>query len=300
MSIVEHLRDAVSLALRNWPVIIVNLIVAVINCAGAVFFVLLPLSGLLMLAGISPLLLTHTSSYDALLGQIPYVAALAVVFMLIYLCFLVCIGLFVLAGTTGIVVFSARNPAEGFSLNRFFSEARRLFFPFLNYTGLTGGLLVLVAVLSVVAGFFVKGLVEYLQAYSAALSYFVGLFSVVVGGLVLFSILLLLLVITFYGLIELAISNEGTMEAFRKTINFIKKQGGAIGYFLLVGVIYIAVNLVLGAFGLTFKLTPFGFLLSIPFQFVSYLVSAAVGLWFISALVSYYLGCRGEGVACRE
>ncbi len=293
MSTAEHLTKALRTALKNWPVLVINLVVALANCAAVVVFVLLPVAGLLLIAGISPMLLTNIHSHQALLRQIPWVAAASVVFMLFYLTVAVCIGLFVLAGTVGVVVHSTENPDEAFSLGRFISEGRRLFFPFLNYTALTGGLCLLVVLCLVVAGFFIKNLTQYLKAYSAALSYFVGIFSTVVGAVVLVSLLIWLLSVTFYGLIEIAVNNEGTMEAMRRTINFTTKKGGAVGFFILTGILYIVINIVVTGLGLSFKLTPFGFFLSIPFQFVSYLAGAAVGLWFISALVSYYLGCRG-------
>ncbi len=293
MNTTEHLRNAIKIALRNWPVILINLAASLINCAGFVIFVLLPVSGLLLVAGISPFLITDIYSHEALLEQIPWVVAASVVFMLLYITVIACIGLFVLSATVGVIVDTIGNPDADFSLSRFFSEGKRLFLPYLNYTAVTGGIGILMVVTLSVAGVFVDNLVQYLKTYSATLSYFVGIFSMVVGAIILLSLIILLFAVTFYGLIEIAIGNEGTMEAFRRAVNFVLNRTGAVGYFLLSGFIYIAVNLVFGFFGLSFRLTPFGFFLSIPFQFVFYLISAITGLWFLSALVSYYLGCRG-------
>ncbi len=296
MAIVDALSEGVRIALRNWPVLIIDLVVALVNCAGFFIFVLLPVAAILLVAGLSPFIVADLHSHEALIRQIPWVMSLALAFLLLYTAVMLCLGLFVLAGTVGVVVRTVESPEEGFSLASFLSLAKRDFFPFLNYSALTGGIGILIALFALVGGYFIKNLLDYLKGYSLALSYFVGIFAAGVGAALILALIVWLLSVTFYGFIELSHNRQGVMETFQKVQSFIKKDASSVVFFLIAGGIYLLLNLVFTALGFTFRFTPFGLLLTLPYQFLTYMVSALTGLWFVSSLVSYYLGGREQGV----
>ncbi len=297
MGISESLKEGLSLANRNLPVILINLIVAFINLLGFGFFVILPVSIALFIAGVSPFVLTNFYAHEGLIKSLPWVMLFSIFAFVLFLIFSLCVGLFVYSATIGVMIKSKRDPAYKFRFSDFLKEGKKGFFVLFNYLSLTGFCTVLLIAVAVFAGFFLRNLIDYLSGLSVVLSTFIGLFATVVGITIFIALMFLLAAITFYGSIEVCLNRKGAIETFKYVINYLFKEKGGLMFFASTGVIYLAIGFLLVLIGFPCTATPAGILISFPYHFLVYLINSYAGLWALGALVSFYVGQNEEGPA---
>ncbi|NOX21319.1 MAG: hypothetical protein GXO99_08735, partial [Nitrospirae bacterium] len=163
MDISRALKEGLSLANRNLPIILVKLVVAFIGILGFIFFVILPVSFALFLAGVSPFILTNLQAHEGLITSLPWVMLFSVFALVVFLLFSIAMNLFVYAATVGLMIKTKRDPAFKFRLGDFFSNGKRGFWPIFNYLALTGTSTVVLIIMAAGTVFLIRNLLDYLK-----------------------------------------------------------------------------------------------------------------------------------------
>lgn len=286
--IVECIKEGFRLTHRNWQLILIHVIVALINVVSLFFFIGLPVFIAITYLGfdvvhikdILPSLLSDPRGFVArYLGLLFFIIS-AIFF---YLVFVTILYLYIIGGTIGVLRNSVMDNAYRFSLSFFFREAGR---------HLTRLFWLLALLMLAITGFFVvfvtsggiamavlEGIDIRHPSIQMFFSSFISLFIMVFGLIILY----FAIVFAAYSFIVLVIEGEGVMESIRGTFNFLKDNTMAfLYYFLLLIGIGIA-NLVVVSLSVIPVIAP---LINLFLQ--NYL---SVVLW--SCLVAFYVKRRG-------
>ncbi len=272
---------------RNWQLLLIHLVGRITNCILFVVLVILPLIIMLVSSGINPedMLLIHQSPG---LFVSEHRGLLFISFFLVFLYILVAstVSIYILGGKAGILSRSCVT-SENFSLQNFFSEAKRMFLPtvrFLTVTGLIGiGLMFLTVLFSlglyailVMLGDVSKTL-QVFVAIIAGIPLILGLLS----GIIWFSGAFLV------GLGDVAISGTTSLTAFRNGSSMMMNSVSIFLLFtgLLVG--YILVAVIVSTGGLAIRLIPLvGLIIALPYQIVAALIQGYAGMFLLSTGIS--------------
>jgi len=286
----ECIKEGFHLANRNYQLVFLRIIVAIINFISLLFFLGLPILAAVAYMGFD---LSHAVDLLPDLMENPFNLLskyLGLVFLIgmsfiFYLMFASTIILYSLGGTLGVLRNSAVNMQYRFSPASFFREANNVFsrlFWLVSILSLIFIVLFIAIILSagVTAGF-MQGFSWAETTLEVFLSSFVFLSTIIFGIIIFFS----WLIFTVYSFLCLVIEGKGSADTIKNTFNHLKKTPQAFLFFFILFAGAVAINLVFFIIMIPLGMLPLVdialYLVNVVFQ--NYL---AIVVW--SALTVYY------------
>jgi hypothetical protein len=292
--IAESIREGITLTHRNWQIIPIRFIVAIINVFALLIFIGIP-----VFFAIASLGIDLAQTRDALPGILENpseiitnylgIIALLLISVTLYLTIVSVITLYAFGGMLGVLRNSAINFQYRFNLASFFYEAKNLFFPLLWLLSLI--FLVIngiVIIFGIFTGLFIIT-VTAMGDSASTLSVFLGIFL----GLILIFLLLIgglgILIYSVFAIMSMVVEGKGVIDSLKNSWKFIINKPSAILFYIILVLGILGINIVLMMTGGMLRMIPgAGFFLSIPYQFIYYSVQIYLGVVLWSSLVVYY------------
>lgn len=290
ISYTEAIRDGFRVINRNWQLVLIQLLFTVISCIGFFFIVVIPVIIMLLVLGFSYAnIIEFRNSPGALLMQHTGLIMAGGILLLFYLLFMATLGLYIFAGSSGVIATTVMDDSRRFSLRRFHDEGKRLFFPILGYTALVGlaaiGIFLAYAVLSFIA----VSMIEAARGLSQSLAIFLGIFFGLAGIISGFLFLFGFFSITVYGVASLSMTGWGAAAVLRDTVKYIFDRPSAFYLYVLLIFLYIVFSIIITLMGLPLRVIPvIGLILSLPYQIMIYALQGYAGLFLLSVAFVYY------------
>ncbi len=292
MSFGEALKLGLAIVNRNWQLLLVNLVAGVINCLGFAVVVVLPLIVWAIASGMNPSILAQLRSPADMIGSFPGLILLCVFLIIVYISIVSALGLFVFAGSAGVLSRTVVDREKRFDLNEFFKNGRKLFFPLLAYISLVG-LIAIVAVVAFVIFLFsvpalsllVKGLPGPVSIAMTILIWAVAIFTFLICFFGIISIIQ-------YGVARIIFKGKGAVVTLKDTVSYLMRQPTAFAMYVIATLIYAVVGLLVVLIGIPMQMTSGvgSIMLEIPYQMLAFAVQSYGGLWTLAVVLVYYYG----------
>jgi hypothetical protein len=295
MMIAESIREGITISHRNWQVMLIRLVAAIIHIFVLLVFVGIPVFIAVASFGIDlaltkevlPELLYNPSE---ILSKYLGLSILLLLSLTVYLTVASVISLYTFGGIIGVLRNAALNSQYRISLASFFTEARSLFFPLLWLLSVV--LLVfnaLIIVFGVLIGIFIFATQSFGNTESS-FSVFLSIFS----GLILFLLFLIGflggLIYSVYAIMALVVEGRGVFDSLKRAWSFIVNKPSSILFYIILVLGMLGINIIIMLIGGTLGMIPAaGLFLSIPYQFVYYAVQTYLGIVLWSSLLVYYI-----------
>jgi len=297
MRLSEALWQGLKVVNKNWQLVGMQLAAAAVNVFAFVLIVVLPAA--VSVAGLGGKILGIREFRDipALLGEFVtmYVAlfAMAAALGLLYTALFIAVSVFTFGASSGLIARGVSDPREKFTLRRFFSEGKRLFFTMLRYAFAAGLLFVPVLIVILLLALLLYSLAGRIRGMDTSVEVFVGVFAIlllvsIVLFLVTFSIALFL-----YGAAAAAFKERKGFASLMEGARFLLTNQKAYWLYCVLFFGSVALSLLLALAGMPLRMLPSpGILLSFPYQLFSFLVQTYLGFYVSSVLFTYYHRAR--------
>ncbi len=296
MSYLSAIKHGIDVVNKNWQLILIQLVFMIFSFMSFFFIVGVPIAIAFVLFGLD---LTEILRLKDVLGVLrdssellnKYfgIAILVILSFLTYLLLIVVLWVFTVGGAIGVLTNTIVDETSRFSLNAFFKEGKRFFFPVFIFSGVIGIVFIMLAIILGIIGSVAAAIIEQTKAYEATLALFLGVFFSLVLISVGLLLILLTLSLTVYGIAHIALNRSKPLEALRETIKYLYAAPSSIGFYAILVLGYVVTGFVVILIGSPLALIPvIGSLLSLPYQLVTYAVQGYVGLIMLSATFYYY------------
>ena len=209
----------------------------------------------------------------------------------LYLTVITGIALFVFGGNMAIMKGSIIDQTEKFSFKKFIKEGKRYFQP-LCWLSLILGIffILLIFVLGALVGIAIVLLTPYkdvMGTFLIVLAIISGLITLLLAFVGFF----LILTLSIYAVIALIVEELKAWKAIKRAITFMKVNFlESIGFYILLIAGYIVAIILMMIVAFPFNMIPFiGPIISIPFQFVTYIIQVYLGLVMMASLMVFYI-----------
>jgi hypothetical protein len=246
----ESIKEGFRLTHRNWQLIVIHIVVALINFIGLFVFIGLPLIIAIAYLGfdiahirdILPSLMSDpVSIVTRYLGLIFFL----IIASLFYLLFFSLVYLYTMSGTLGVLGGSAMDQGYCFKLSSFFSEAKRHFgrlfwllsLLFLIFTGI----IIAFVIFGGIAVTTIQGIDIGSSSIEMFFNSFISLFVVVFGSIILYASVVFMV----YSMVVSVIEEKGVMESIRSTYEFLKDNAMTFLYYLILLIGAAIINLII-------------------------------------------------------
>lgn len=296
MTYKDAIKNSFGLVHKNWQLVMVQVAMMIISCIGFFVFIGIPLAVAFVMFGLD---LTELTRLKDLIGTmrepsevISRYMGLFIVFLisfLIYLFFIAAIGIYVFGGSAGLIGRIVKDNTARFSINTFFSEGKRLFFPLVGFTTIIGVIFIGVAFILGLFGGGIAAITSIAKEHEATLALFLGIFF----SLLLFCVGLILIActiaLTLYGVAAVVFKGTGPLKSTKETIRYLYHHPDALWLYCITFGGYILASFFLILLGTPFSLIPIaGPILALPYQLFSYTVQSYLGLVIICTTFIYY------------
>lgn len=297
MTYTKYIREGVRLIHKNWKLIVVQFMMSVVNCIG--FFVIVGIPIFVAISALS-LDITDLTKLREFLRTIDDpvelirrylgigLAILTAIF--IYMLFVFSVWIYVFGGSAGIIGRSLKAPLSEFKLSEFMKEGRRLFFPLLGYTAIVGALFIVgLFTLGIIAGS-ITAILTFFKFYGSEVGYFLRVFfavlTIVLGLILTFGAL----TITLQGSVLIVLNSLMPMQSLKASYRYFKEQPASLGFYAILLLGFILINLLFFLLGLSFKFIPhIGIVIAVPYQIFLSVLQGYLNLVVLSAVfVSYF------------
>ncbi len=295
MTYSEAIKSGFKLINKRWQLVAVQAGMLLINCIGFFVIVGIPLGVAFIIFGLD---LTGLEVKDVLgllrnpaelISKYFGLVLIVVTSILFYVLMITTLGLYVLSGSVGVIGRTLLDPSSKFSMRGFFSEARRLFFPLMWFSLFVGLVFIIIAFILGLFGGGVASIVSAAKSQDSTLALFLGIFFSLILVLFGFSVILITLAVTIYGIAVLFFKSEGTIRSFKRAFTFLWNHQNAFWLYVILLVGYIVTSFVVMLVVAPFNLIPIvGAIISFPFQIVSYVIQGYLGLVVIASIFIYY------------
>ncbi len=293
--IIESIKEGFSLTNRNWQLVLVRIVAALVNIFLLFLFVGIPVFIAVATLGID---LAHTkdalpelfSNPGEIIPKYFGLIVLFVVSVILYTTVVSVITLYVFSGMIGTLRNAAFNIRERFSLSSFFQEAKYYFFPLLwlySFILLVAtGLFIIFGILAGILIFMVHTYGEQGSGYTV---FFTSFFTLLLGFLALLTTLGGI-IFTVFSTLALVIEKRGVFDSLKHAWGFLmNKPSGFLFYLILIFGI-LGVNIVVMLFGGVIQFIPVaGLFMSIPYQLAYYALQVYLGIVMWSSLLIFYV-----------
>jgi hypothetical protein len=293
MNYFSIIKEGVSIANRNWQLILVQFLFMFLGFISLLVIVGIPLFVAFVIFGLD---LTEILRQRDLIGAFQIAAAmlqksLPIVFfvilgLILYVASLIAMWIFACAGTIGSIAKTILN-GQKFSMKFFWLEARRLFFPIFIFSNIIGfGFAGLAMVMGLISAIMEK-IIFIAQTQEATLAAFLGIFFFLVQMSIVLFLVFVTIDMTFYGWGYLVFNRPRPFKAFTQVAGFLYRTSSA---HLLIGILalgYVAAFIVVVTVTSFLAMIPvMGPALAMPFWFISH---AAHGYVLLVIMASIFL-----------
>lgn len=296
MTHMETIKSGFRLVHRNWQLVAVQAGMMIANLTGFLVIVGIPLGIAFIIFGLDLTGLAETRDLigifrhpSDLISKYMGLVLIVVTSFLLYLLIVTTAGLYVFAGSIGMIGRAVIDPVRRFSMKDFFAAAKQYFFPLMWFSLFVGLIFIVIAFLFGLLGGGAASLVQSAKSQDSTLALFLGIFFSLVLVLAALIIILGVIAVTVYGMAVLFFTTKGALPSFRHAFRFLWDRPSAFWFYVLLFFFYLAANFILMLFTYPFKLIPFiGTIISFPLQLVSLVVQSYIGLAIIAAIFIYY------------
>ena len=295
--IIESIKQGVNLTNKNWQVILIEAVVAVISLAGLVFIIAVSVAAAVAMLGDDIANIQNTLP-ELLVDPVNFISkyiGLALIIFTLFSVFLTVVSvlmLYVLGGKLGVLKNAVCDAQHKFKFSFFFKEAKRMFFPLLWLFSIMLPVFLVMAII-IVTGFGIFFIYAYNRpesTFSIFIASFLSLLIIFLGIVGSLGSLML----TEYTAVALAVKKDKVFSALKKTLVFISNKPLSIGLYIVVYASILVASIVFAALGKLFALLPvIGIIIIIPFQLISFAVKIYLGIVKCGAFIFYYVQNSG-------
>jgi hypothetical protein len=296
MTYSEAIKTGFNTINRLWQLIAVQAGLMVINCIGFFVIVGIPLGIAFVIFGLDLTGITQAKDFFSMftspsdfISKYLWLVLMVVISIVFYILIVTTLGLFVFSGSAGMIGQGIFVPSAFFSMKRFFSEGRQLFFPIMWFSGLMGLLFIVVAFMLGLLGGGIAAVVSAAKGHDSTLALFLGIFFWLLLSLAAVSLILAILAVTVYGIAILFFRREGSVKTLRASCLFLWNRQDAFWLYILLLLGYVTGSFVMMLISYPFYLVPIlGPIISFPLQLISYIGQGYLGLIVLAVVFVYY------------
>ena len=295
MNCFSIIKEGVSVANKNWQLILVQFLFMFLGFVSLLVIVGIPLAVAFVIFGLD---LTEILRQRDLIGVFQIAAAMlqkslpivlfVILGFILYVASIIAMWIFAFAGTIGSIAKTILN-GQKFSMRFFWAEAKRLFFPIFIFSNMVGfGFAVLAMVMGILSASAQK-IISIAETQEATLAVFLSIFFFLVllsVGLFLFFVTIEM---TFYGCGYLVFNRPRPFKVFRQIADYLYRHPSA---HLLIGILafgYLAAGSIVVTITSLLALIPtVGPALAMPFQFLSQAAHGYVSLVILASIFLFY------------
>ena len=295
MNYFSIIKEGVSVANKNWQLILVQFLFMFLGFVSLLVIVGIPLAVAFVIFGLD---LTEILRQRDLIGVFQIAAAMlqkslpivlfVILGFILYVAAIIAMWIFAFAGTIGSIAKTILN-GQKFSMRFFWAEAKRLFFPVFIFSNMVGfGFAVLAMVMGILSASAQK-IISIAETQEATLAVFLSIFFFLVllsAGLFLFFVTIEM---TFYGCGYLVFNRPRPFKVFRQIASYLYRHPSA---HLLIGILvfgYLAAGSIVVTITSLLALIPtVGPALAMPFQFLSQAAHGYVSLVILASIFLFY------------
>lgn len=309
MTYTDAVKSGFRIINSNWQLVAAQAVMMIANCIGFFVVVGIPLGIAFIIFGFDLTGFAETRDImgllkdpSALLSKYMGLVLIVAVSFIFYIMVAAAAGIFVFAGSIGVIGRAVSGPLQKFSLKLFFAEAKRIFFSLTRFFLFMGLIFIAIAFLLGLIGGGVAEIVQSARSQDSTLALFLGIFFSLVLALIAVGLILAALALVVYGIAALFFKNEGAIKSFRAAVRFLWDRQSAFWFYIMLFFAYLITSFVLMLFTYPFNLIPIlGTIISFPLQLMSYIVQSYLGLAIIAAIFTYYYEAENaEALAAAE
>lgn len=296
MKYFEAIKEGFNLINKNWQLVLIQVCMVIISSLGFFIIVGIPLMIAFVIFGID--LTGLTSIHDIfrilnepsqLLSKYLGIFIVVIASFFIYLLIITAIGIYVFAGSIGIMASYILGKINKFSLHLFFEEAKRLFLRLLGFTTVIGTVFIITAFILGIIGGGIAVFVSNAQEQTSTFALFIGTFLSLVLIVISLFIIIFLLSLALYGIASLSLKNTGVFLSIKDSLNYIIKYPNSLLLYSIMFGGYLIVSFLLILLGYPFRFIPvIGTILSFPYQLISYAFETYLGLCIFSTIMIFF------------
>ncbi len=292
----ETIREGIHTVNRNWQLVFIQLIAMIISCISFFIIVGLPIAFAFIMFGldlteilkIQDIVSAITESFG-LLNKYFTIAVMIIVSLFSYILFLILLWIFIISGTIGVLGNAVCDKDYRFGISRFFEEAKRYLRPVFGFSIIISTIFIFAAFMLGMLGGGASALIDRIKGLEMTLALFLSVFFALVlisiGLFLIFSIMS----VVVYGFAYLFFHKSSPYDALKGSIRYIYSTPSSISFYAILLVLYVLIGFIVLFIGSSFALIPIiGIFLSMPYQILSYLIQAYIGLIMLSSVFHYY------------
>ncbi len=296
MRYIDAIKDGFRIINRNWQLLLMHIGMVILSSLGFIIIVGIPLAIAFVIFGIDLTEFTNLQDIftafknpSEIISKYFGLFLIIVISFFLYLIAVAILGIFIFAGTIGVLSMSIKDNTVKFNMKLFFESAKSLFFRLLGFMTLIGIIFIIVAFSLGILGGGIASLVSFAQSQDSTLALFLGTFFSMILIVIAIIIILGILSITLYGIASLCFNKTGPMASIREAGHFLIENPHAFWLYTILFVGYFLASFLLILLSYPFTLIPIiGTILSFPYQFISYAFETYLGLASISIILIYY------------
>jgi hypothetical protein len=292
--VVEDIKEGFGVINRNLPLVLIQTGTMLLSLLLFIILVGIPIAIAIIYFGID--IGRFKGAVETIKDPIDFLyeysglAIFMVTSFVLYLTVITGIALFVFGGNMAIMKGSIIDQTEKFSFKKFIKEGKRYFQP-LCWLTLILGIFFLIFIFLI--GAIVGTAIILLAPYREEIGTFIIIVAIISGMILLllaFIGFLMLLTVSMYAVIALIVDELRAWNAIKTALTFMKKNlFEAVGFYILLIAGYFGAIILMMIVAFPFNMIPFiGPIISIPFQFVTYIIQVYLGLVMMASLMVFY------------
>lgn len=296
MRYIEAIHGGLRTINRNWQLVLIQVVAMFASFVGFFFVVGIPLAIAFIIFGLDLTDLSRIEGFfrtfrepSEILSKYFALVILVLTSLLLYITFVLVLGIFLFGGAIGVISQSVEGTEEKFQMKVFFSEGRKLFFPLVGFTSLVGLIFLFVAFILGLLGGMVSALVSMAKEQEATLALFLGIFFSLILFVVGLALVLATLSATVYGSAIMAMRGAGPVKSLKDAVRYISGHVDAFYLYCLVFAGYLFIIFIVASMSYPIRFIPLiGPTMALMYQFAAYVVQSYFGLVMIAAIFCYY------------
>ncbi|MBF0344411.1 MAG: hypothetical protein HQL06_09305 [Nitrospirae bacterium] len=300
MTFTDSFKKGFEVVNKNWAVVAIQLTAIFITLTGFVILIAVPLVLAVVVFGSNLSGILNNFSIEHLASLLTSkhltIAILLALLFTLYMIIVMLILFFLYGASCGVLARSIKDPHYEFTINGFYVEGKRMFFPLLGYNTVIGLIATAEVIALIVCYFPVSFLIENTSENSSQMANFLEIFAVLISLTVLFFLVSGTLSVTVYGTAILALRGGGVFQTVKASVLFIINKPSAYWFYLVCILGFLGCSLAMMMFGFIISMLPYvGKVLSIPFQLLLQVAQSYMGFLVIASVFSYYYGANVDG-----
>lgn len=292
----EIIREGIHTVNKNWQLVFVQLIAMIISCISFFIIVGIPIAFAFIMFGLDLTellkiqdIINAINESFGLLNKYFSIAVMIIVSLFSYIIFLILLWIFTISGTIGILGNAVSDKDYRFSVSRFFEEAKKYLRPIFGFSIIISSIFIFAAFILGMVGGGASALIDRVKDLEITLALFLSVFFalvlIIAGLFLIFSIMS----VVVYGFAHLFFHKSGPFDALKGSIRYIYSTPSSISFYAILLILYVLIGFIVLFIGSSFALIPIiGLFLSMPYQILSYLIQAYIGLVMLSSVFHYY------------